>query len=81
MDEHSQSGLLDDPFEDHPDKYAKYNYNVGQAHALILGEIMHNLQRLHTRINEHEKAHAAASRAALASADMPPTAKPTEGMN
>lgn len=72
---------MDDPFDDEPDKYAKYNYNIGQIHAMALKEIFESLQRLHFRMKEHENAHAAASRAALAGVEMPPTADQPKAPN
>lgn len=72
---------VENPFEDEPDKYAKWNYNIGTIHDMAIRELFKNQQVLENRIEAHEKAHAAASREALRSVEMPPSSAQTEKPN
>lgn len=72
---------VQNPFEDVPNKYEKYNYSVGQMQAMALSALWKNQQILQKRLEEHEKAHVVASRAAMNAMDMPPSVPTPEKPN
>ncbi len=72
---------IPDPFDDMPDKYARYNYTIGQVHAVALRDLFKNMQILQSRMDEHDKLHVASNRAAMQVMEMPASSDPTKGQN